>query len=57
MRYFVQIGCEFSTAGYLVFWKPYPWVKILKNMLNSGSEHIAPNKTDRKNQEAHGRWN
>ena len=26
MRYFVQIGREFATAGHLVFWKPYPHV-------------------------------
>ena len=33
MRYFVQIQHEFPTAGHLVLWKPYPWVKILKNMV------------------------
>ena len=27
----VKVQWEFPTAGHLVFWKPYPWVKILKN--------------------------
>ena len=41
MRYFVQIGREFPTAGHLVFWKPYPWVKILKNMLDASAENLS----------------
>ena len=40
MRYFVQIGNEFLTARHLVFWKPYPWVKILKNVLNAQAWRI-----------------
>ena len=41
MRYFVQIGRQFPTALNLVFWKPYPWVKILKNMLNASLENLS----------------
>ena len=37
----MQIGCEFPTALNLVFWKPYPWVKILKNMLNTSLENLS----------------
>ena len=41
MRYFVQIGREFPTAGHLLFWIAYPWVTILKNMLNASSENLS----------------
>ena len=41
MRYFLQIGREFPTALNLVFWKPYLWVKILKNMLNTSLENLS----------------
>ena len=41
MRYFVKIVREFLTAGHLVFWKPYPWVKIIKNMLNASAENLS----------------
>ena len=36
-----EIGGEFPTAGHLVFWKPYPWVKILKNMLDASAENLS----------------
>ena len=39
MRYFVKIVREFPTAGHLVFWKPYPWVKI--HMLNASAENLS----------------
>ena len=41
MRYFLQIWREFPTARHLVFWKPYPWVKILKNILNASLENLS----------------
>ena len=37
----MQIGRECPTALNLVFWKPYPWVKILKNMLNTSLENLS----------------
>ena len=37
----MQIVHEFPTAGHQVFWKPYPWFKILKNMLNASSENLS----------------
>ena len=40
-RYFLQIGREFPTALNLVFWKPSPWVKTLKNMLNASAENLS----------------
>ena len=40
-KIFVKVQWEFPTAGHLVFWKPYPWVKILKNMLDASAENLS----------------
>ena len=40
-KIFVKVHWEFPTAGHLVFWKPYPWVKILKNMLDASAENLS----------------
>ena len=40
-KIFLKLKWEFPTARHLVFWKAYPWVKILKNMLNASSENLS----------------
>ena len=41
-KIFVKVQWEFSTAGHLVFWKPYlSRVKILKNYAYTSSENLS----------------
>ena len=39
MRNFGKIVCEFQTAGYLVFWKPYPVTGYVDTANNKTVSH------------------
>ena len=45
-KIFVKVQWEFPTAGHLVFWKSFPWVKIPKKMLCASTKNSCTKKLE-----------